>query len=618
MDLTIVIPFCNGHATLGRLLEALPRDVRVIVVDDLSDTPLERPNLNNVEVVRLERKGYFSGAVNAGVARCQGDALVLNQDATLFGGTWRDWLDWRREKFALIGEGVFSHPAWPRGYVQGTFMWIRRDAWQKVGPLNERDYPLWGATAEFQLRLCRAGYQALPVKQSQIPGFAHAVGRTAHTGDSIAELLRREPEKQGWLIRTPPAVSVIIPCYNYAKYLPDAVRSLLGGKTCLGDMPPQTLQSFEVVIVNDGSPDNTREVGLALANEWQGVRYVERPNGGTAAANNTGIAASYGKYFTILSADDMREPWSLETLYRFAEANPGRAVCDDLIVFGLGRRLQVAKMIDETSVDFLLRDNPMHAGAMYSRAAWQAVGGYPEQFGDGREDWAFNLRLAVNGVCALQAHTPGYLYRREGQNRTRLNYAKKAWYVDKLREMYPEIYKGARPMSNCCGHGSARAQTLPAGLPKAMVALAGADGMTLIEYQGDSSGKITYRGAATRTRYVFSHLEPRKWVDSRDVEGFLRMREARAELFKLAPVPPPVGLVDPEVETKLEKLQATTLEAARVEVPTVAVLPETPEAPFEAAVISEPVAFTDTVTAPSDETAGLKPAPAHKGKRHAA
>lgn len=160
-DLTIVIPFYNGHATLGQLLAALPREVRVIVVDDKSDVPL---HLNNVEVVRLESKGYFSGAVNAGMEHCKGDALVLNQDATLEGDEWLGWLAQLRERHAVIGEGVFGHPAWPKGYIQGTFMWIRRDAWEKVGPLNARDYPLWGATCEWQLRACRAGYAALPVK----------------------------------------------------------------------------------------------------------------------------------------------------------------------------------------------------------------------------------------------------------------------------------------------------------------------------------------------------------------------------------------------------------------------------------------------------------------------
>ena len=608
-NLTIVIPFCNGHATVGRLLQGLPRHLRVIVVDDLSDEPFAPPALKNVEVVRLAQKGYFSGAVNAGLARCAGDALVLNQDAELVGDDWKIWLDGRRETYALIGEGVFSHPAWPQGYVQGTFMYLRRDAWEKVGPFNARDYPLWGATAEWQLRACRQGYRALTAKPSEIPGFRHAVGRTAHTGDSIAELLRREPERRGLFIRTPPAVSVIIPCYNYARYLPDAVHSLLGGASSLGEMPPQTLASFEVVIVNDGSTDDTRAVGEALADAWQGVRYVERPNGGTAAANNTGLQNAYGPYFTILSADDMRESFALEALYRYSEANPGRAVCDDMVIFGGGQRQQVARMTDENGLDFLLGDNPMHAGALYPRPAWQQVGGYPEQFGDGREDWAFNLRLASAGVCAAQTHLPGYLYRREGQNRTLGNYAKKAWFVDKLRAMVPDIYKGARPMG-CCGSGNQRTVTIPDGLPAATLKLAGADGMVLVEYLGGSSGETVFTGKVTHTRYVFGGKRTRGYVDARDAEALLTIREYKADLFRRVAPEPPASKPDPASQV------GVTFTAEQKEtIAEIAALNATiPEVPVVYAPPIDPVAFTAPVVA--DQTAGLKPAAVRKGRKN--
>ena len=76
-NLTFIIPFRDGHATIGKLLDSLPADLPVIVIDDLSKEPLQlhRPN---TRVVRLEARGYFSGAVNRGIKECDTDVLILN------------------------------------------------------------------------------------------------------------------------------------------------------------------------------------------------------------------------------------------------------------------------------------------------------------------------------------------------------------------------------------------------------------------------------------------------------------------------------------------------------------------------------------------------------------
>src|SRR5574337_1443943 len=78
-NLTVVIPFRNGHATIDRLLDSLPHELPVVVVDDLSKKPYQS-HRNKVKVIRLARRGYFSGAVNHGIQECDTDVLVLNQD----------------------------------------------------------------------------------------------------------------------------------------------------------------------------------------------------------------------------------------------------------------------------------------------------------------------------------------------------------------------------------------------------------------------------------------------------------------------------------------------------------------------------------------------------------
>lgn len=173
MSLTVVVPYRNGGATLGRLLDSLPGGLPVVVVDDNSAEPLQLDR-EGATVIRHETQRYFAGAVNTGIQASAGDVLVMNQDAWLEGGAALDFVASAQEQgYAIAGDGVMGHPAWPMGYVQGTFMYMSRSAIERVGLLNERDYPLWGGTAEWQLRACRAGFKALPV--ASVPGFNRAL-----------------------------------------------------------------------------------------------------------------------------------------------------------------------------------------------------------------------------------------------------------------------------------------------------------------------------------------------------------------------------------------------------------------------------------------------------------
>src|SRR5215217_1494790 len=87
-----------------------------------------------------------------------------------------------------------------------------------------------------------------------------------------------------------PLISVIIPCYNQAKYLGEAIESVLG----------QTYRNFEIIVVDDGSTDDTVEV----AGSYGEVECVEQENRGLAEARNAGVRASKGEYLVFLDADD--------------------------------------------------------------------------------------------------------------------------------------------------------------------------------------------------------------------------------------------------------------------------------------------------------------------------
>ena len=89
-------------------------------------------------------------------------------------------------------------------------------------------------------------------------------------------------------------VSIIVPCYNQAQYLPEALQSVLD----------QTYSDWECIIVNDGSPDDTDIV----AKEWlvkdTRFKYIYKENGGLSSARNAGIESSKGDYILPLDADD--------------------------------------------------------------------------------------------------------------------------------------------------------------------------------------------------------------------------------------------------------------------------------------------------------------------------
>lgn len=104
---------------------------------------------------------------------------------------------------------------------------------------------------------------------------------------------------------TEPLVSVIIPCYRQARYLPEAIDSVLA----------QSHSAVEAVVINDGSDDDTEAVARRYGER---IRYVWRPNGGIAAARNTGIQHARGAYLKFLDADDYLHPaqiaWQLEDI----------------------------------------------------------------------------------------------------------------------------------------------------------------------------------------------------------------------------------------------------------------------------------------------------------------
>lgn len=193
-----------------------------------------------------------------------------------------------------------------------------------------------------------------------------------------------------------PLCSVIIPVYNHADHLRRAVTSAL----------EQTCRSTEVVVVDDGSTDDTPQVVRGLPPE---VICLRQDNGGLGRARNAGIVASRGSYLQFLDADDWIQPWKLAGQSGFLEANPQfDVVYSDCGVIGpTGSREGNASRALHTDdvVGELVRTNlmPVHA-ALVRRAAVLEAGLFDEAR-EAQEDWDLWLRLALRG--SRFAYLPG-------------------------------------------------------------------------------------------------------------------------------------------------------------------------------------------------------------------
>jgi glycosyltransferase involved in cell wall biosynthesis len=114
-----------------------------------------------------------------------------------------------------------------------------------------------------------------------------------------------------------PKVSVILPVYNCEKYIGEAIKSILN----------QTLQDFELIIINDGSTDNSLEVIKSITNKSNKVNIIDQENTGLIGALNNGLLAAKGEYIARMDADDISFPHRFELQAKLLDENPIVGVC---------------------------------------------------------------------------------------------------------------------------------------------------------------------------------------------------------------------------------------------------------------------------------------------------
>ncbi len=191
-------------------------------------------------------------------------------------------------------------------------------------------------------------------------------------------------------------VSVVIPCYNYALYLPDAIRSVVA----------QTRPVEEVIVVDDGSTDAT----AAVARQWEhaGVVYVRQENAGPSVARNTGAGRASGDYIIFLDADDLLAPTYVERCLAALAAAPGAGYAyTQWRTFGTEEQVSRFPAFSPRAI---LEDNYVHVSALV-RA--ELVRAHPFFVGMHYwEDWDFYLALLDEGIGGVLVDEPLLLYRK--------------------------------------------------------------------------------------------------------------------------------------------------------------------------------------------------------------
>lgn len=227
----------------------------------------------------------------------------------------------------------------------------------------------------------------------------------------------------------PPLVSVIIPCFNYGKYVVEAIDSALNN----------TYKNIEVIVVNDGSTDPYTNEVLSKLSKPKTMVIHHNENKGLPAARNTGIAASKGKYIVPLDADDTIQPKFIEKTVRVLENRP------KVGFVSTGRRHFGQQDLIHIPPPFnfykLIFENIAAVTSTFRKEAWEKVGGFKEAMRDGYEDWEFWISISEKGWIGHRIPDILFNYRKHEHSMVTESIKKHDELVQRIRNAHPDLYR---------------------------------------------------------------------------------------------------------------------------------------------------------------------------------
>ena len=222
-----------------------------------------------------------------------------------------------------------------------------------------------------------------------------------------------------------PLVSVIVPLYNAAPFIGEALESIVAS----------TYRPIEVIVMNDGSTDNSLSVAQAFAKDHPEVRVLTQPNAGASAARNHAIRESKGVYILPVDADNRIHPLYIEEAVNVLKQRPEvRVVSCRAEFFGARTGEWITPPFSHA---LLARKNMIDTCAMYRRSDWDKTLGYNEQCA-AREDWDIWLSLFELGGEFVRLPDIRLYYRvREGSKRIQ-DRALKHLLIEQINMRHPK------------------------------------------------------------------------------------------------------------------------------------------------------------------------------------
>jgi glycosyltransferase involved in cell wall biosynthesis len=189
-------------------------------------------------------------------------------------------------------------------------------------------------------------------------------------------------------------ITVIMPLYNYARFLPEALDSLMA----------QSVKPDEIIIVDDGSTDNPKPIC-----DKYPVKYIYKENGGLASARNRGIQEATSDYVFSFDADDILRPDTIKEYKALAE--PNTIVTLPLMAFGSE---SYTARPEHASLELLKQRNVIYSNSLFPKELWERVGGFDESetMRLGLEDWLFWMECAKVGAKFKTGDYLSLLWRR--------------------------------------------------------------------------------------------------------------------------------------------------------------------------------------------------------------
>ena len=235
-----------------------------------------------------------------------------------------------------------------------------------------------------------------------------------------------------------PLISLIVPCYEQAKYL----------RECIDSIVAQTFTDWDCIIIDDGSSDRTTSVAKACIAEYpdRDIRLIQQENTGVATARNRAISQCKGQYFVPVDADDSLAPHALDAYANCIAENLDIAwiLCDYYIVTPTQQVYQSCTASDQMPIEEferrLLVNNCSVVSACIQKKAWKAVGGYPASMLWGMEDWAFFVALQAKGYAHAVVREAVLNYRYDPNTINRDSHAVRHLFIlmSQIHYMFPE------------------------------------------------------------------------------------------------------------------------------------------------------------------------------------